>query len=133
MAPRATSDLLVWQAARKLAADVYTVTGESPFADDPELKSQLRSTATSIMTSVAAGYERKACGGFREALTRAVHTAAELESLLVLGEDLRYLSSDRAADLRTSVGEVRRHLETLRNLVARYELAKVMMRPETVN
>ncbi|HVQ38976.1 MAG TPA: four helix bundle protein [Pyrinomonadaceae bacterium] len=51
-------DLIAWQKARKLTAEIYRVTAIAPFASDFGLKDQIRRAAVSSMSNLAEGFER---------------------------------------------------------------------------
>ncbi len=51
-------DLLIWQKARRLVREIYSVTEELPrFCEDYVLKEQIRKTAVSVMSHLAQGFD----------------------------------------------------------------------------
>ena len=56
MARRSLEDLVLWQTAREIATEVYRQTGTRRFNADPHLRTELRTTARTIMANIAAGY-----------------------------------------------------------------------------
>lgn len=51
-------DLIAWQKARLLAAEIYIITSQDRFARDYGLKDQIQRAAVSIMSNLAEGFER---------------------------------------------------------------------------
>ena len=51
-------DLIAWQKARLLAAEIYRITSQDRFARDYGLKDQIQRAAVSIMSNLAEGFER---------------------------------------------------------------------------
>jgi four helix bundle protein len=93
---RRFEDLIAWQKARALNAAVFELTGRAGFARHPELRSQLRRAALSVMANIAEGWERTGIGELRHALSIAKGSAGEVRALLYAAEDLG------ASDLRTA-------------------------------
>ena len=51
-------DLEVWQLARELSKEIYSLTFVDPIKSDYRLKDQMRGSAGSIMDNIAEGFER---------------------------------------------------------------------------
>jgi four helix bundle protein len=51
-------DLIAWQKARALSADIYRVTNQGDFARDFGLRDQICLAAVSVMSNIAEGFER---------------------------------------------------------------------------
>ena len=51
-------DLEVWQAARMLAREVYSLSNEGTFSRDFGLRDQIRRAAVSVSSNIAEGFER---------------------------------------------------------------------------
>ena len=58
MAIETFEDMEVWQSARALVNNVYSLTSKNAFAKDFALRDQLRRAAISIMSNIAEGFER---------------------------------------------------------------------------
>jgi four helix bundle protein len=112
-------DLVAWQKARSLAHEVFSLTGRSPFADDPDLRSQLRRAATSVMSNVAEGFERFTRKDFAHYLLVAKASCAEVRSLLYLTHDVGYLGGPTFDRLMTQSVECARIIGGLRAAVRR--------------
>lgn len=126
-------DFVSWRAARALAAVVHRSTGEAAFERDPELRTELRSAATAIMTTVARGCEQKTCGEFERCLVAALAEAARLESLILLAADIRLFSREASDRMRARVTETSRLIDALRQAILRYQRLQSWPAPERVN
>jgi len=51
-------DLPIWQEARLIAKDIYSITANDLFSKDFRFVSQIRSASGSIMDNIAEGFER---------------------------------------------------------------------------
>jgi len=56
-------DLEIWQAARRLAQEIYTCSQSHKFSKDFALRDQMQRAAVSVMSNIAEGFER---GGNQE-------------------------------------------------------------------
>ena len=50
-------DLRSWQEARKLVNLIYKISGQGPFKNDLDLRSQIRRAAISVVSNIAEGFE----------------------------------------------------------------------------
>ena len=85
-------ELQVWQKARQLVNEVYTVSKNSEFGRDLGLQNQIRRAAVSVMSNVAEGFERGGTGEFVQFLSLAKGSAGEVRSQLYVAHDQGYLS-----------------------------------------
>jgi four helix bundle protein len=91
-------DLRIWQEARVLANAIYDATDA---LRDFDFRGQIRSAAVSVMNNVAEGFERRTDADFAHFLDVAKGSAGEVRSMLYLAEDRAFVTSDKAARLRT--------------------------------
>ena len=91
-------DLRIWQEARVFANAIYDVT--DPLRDF-DFRGQIRSAAVSVMNNIAEGFERRTDADFAHFLDVVKGSAGEIRSMLYLGEDRKYVSTDAALHLRT--------------------------------
>ena len=106
-------DLVVWQRAIDLVAEVYVATREFPKHEIYGLTSQVRRAAVSIPSNIAEGQGRLTRGEFRQFLGHAKGSLAELETQLVIAHRLGYLED--MAPLQERLNEVGRLLNGLLN------------------
>ncbi len=115
------ADFTLPRAARELAADIYRTTRDPVFQSDGTLRLELRDRATTIMTSLSAGYERRDATALLEALAGSAATAAELDSLLALAADAGLMDSSVTAPLQDRLSDLKRQISAARRAVLRYE------------
>lgn len=116
--------LVVWEAAHRLALDVYQACAGMPARDRYELASQMRRAAISIVSNIAEGNGRRGDPEFARFLRMALGSASELESQMVLAKDFGIFDQATAERLIESVAEVRRMLFGLIRRVAPRLLAR---------
>jgi four helix bundle protein len=85
-------DLIAWQKARALTRAIYQVTKQGAFAKDLALWRQMQRAAVSIMSNVAEGFERGGRREFRQFLSTAKASCAEVRSQLYVAFDVGYLN-----------------------------------------
>ena len=92
-------DLEMWQAARRLASLIYTLSGKGQFMRDYGLRDQICRAAVSIMSNIAEGFERHSDKAFASFLDIARGSAAEVRSQLYVALDVGYIT---AADFKSA-------------------------------
>jgi four helix bundle protein len=112
MALRDFRELRVWERAHLLTVDIYRSTEQFPKSEQFGLTSQIRRAAVSVPTNIAEG-----CGrGSRTELARfcqiAMGSASELEYLLLLAHEVRYLEPDDYDRVFSKTIEVKKMLST---------------------
>jgi four helix bundle protein len=105
---RRFEDLEAWRAARRLAVELYRVSGRGPFARDFPLRDQVRRAAISVMSNIAEGFERRSRREFLRFLTIAKASAGEIESQAYLAFDLGYLCQAELDPLRAQLALTKR-------------------------
>ncbi|GAP65090.1 23S rRNA-associated protein [Mizugakiibacter sediminis] len=86
--------LLVWQEAMRLVRQVYLVTDGMPGKERYGLQSQIRRAVTSIPSNIAEGAARGSKAEYMRFLQIARGSLMELDTQLLLGQDLGYLGYD---------------------------------------
>ncbi len=81
-------DLKAWQKSMSLARDVYTLGNNLPSDEKFGLTSQIRRSAVSIPSNIAEGSKRRTKQDFMQFLKIASGSAAELETQLLLANDI---------------------------------------------
>jgi len=87
-------DLPVWQAAKKLAVDIYKTVNSTKLAKDFGLREQMQRSAVSVSSNIAEGFERGSKQEFVQFLYVARGSCGELRSQLQIAKDVGYLSQD---------------------------------------
>jgi four helix bundle protein len=104
-------ELLVWQRAMSLVTDVYRITRSFPKEELYGLTSQIRRAAVSVPSNVAEGQGRLTRGEFRQFIGHAQGSQGELETQLLIAQNLAYLPE--SGELFEQLSEVRRLLSGL--------------------
>jgi four helix bundle protein len=112
-------DIIAWQKARTLTKSIYEITRSGSFSKDYDLKTQIRRAAVSIMSNIAEGYERGGPREFRQFLSIAKASCAELRSQLYVAADIGYLQDSQFRNLLSQSEEVGRIVGGLRASVQR--------------
>src|ERR1700722_13943641 len=95
-------ELLVWQVAMGLVADVYRITRRFPREEVYGLTSQIQRSAVSVPSNIAEGQGRATRGEFIQFLGHSRGSLFELETQLTIAGELGYLESqDQARILGT--------------------------------
>jgi four helix bundle protein len=84
-------DLKVWQRSHTLVLEVCRWTTPFPKTEQFGLTSQLRRAAASVATNLAEGSKRRTRLEFARFLNIAKGSLAEVEYLVILSRDLRFL------------------------------------------
>ncbi len=87
-------DLTVWQRAYALTLDLYRVTKKFPKDEAFGMTSQIRRAAVSVPANIAEGYERHHRKEYLQFLFVAKGSLGELETCLMLAQDIGYLTKD---------------------------------------
>ena len=106
-------NLEVWQTARFLARDIYRATRIFPRDERFGIVPQMRRAAVSILCNIAEGAGRWSASDQKNFYVIARGSALELESQLVIAEDVEYMSPEAAAELTNRTCEVARMLNGL--------------------
>ena len=109
----AHQDLVVWQKAMRLAAQVHEATRRFPRDERFGLLLQMRRAAVSIPSNLAEGAARRTTREFLAFLHIARGSQAELDTQLRLATEFQYLAPECATDLLLKTEEVGRMLTAL--------------------
>ena len=90
-------DLLAWQKARRLVKRVYEVTRGFPKEEMFGLTQQVRRAAISVPCNIAEGYGRGSRKDYVRFLQMARGSLYEVQTQLLLAQDLGYLSDSQVA------------------------------------
>ena len=111
-------DLIVWQKAHELAIEVYRITSQERFCRDFGLRDQIQRAAVSVMSNIAEGFERYSRLEFRQFLSVARGSVAEVRSQLHLARSLKYVTGEDfetiyylCKDISNLIGALRKSLE----------------------
>ena len=106
-------DLIVWQKAMSLVTAIYRATAPFPKDEQFGLTSQMRRAAVSVPSNIAEGQGRLTKGEFRQFLGHAKGSLTELETQVLIAQNLTYLKDPEP--LLEQLNEVARLLNGLLN------------------
>ena len=116
------TELKVWQKAYQLCLEIYKVTKDFPREERYGLTAQIRRAAVSIPSNIAEGYGRRTLGEYIQSLTIAYGSICELETQVLLSNDLTYIKEENFDKLQRNIKEIERMLKALiRSLENRHE------------
>lgn len=81
-------DLLVWQKSKELTKNVYVLCKSLAKEEVYGICSQMQRATVSVPSNIAEGYRRKSSKEFLQFLSIASGSCAELETQLILTEDI---------------------------------------------
>jgi four helix bundle protein len=92
-------NLEAWKLGFEFAKEIYSATTLFPPDEKFGLTSQLRRAAVSIPSNIAEGAARKSSKEFINFLSIALGSLAELDTLLLLSKELKYLKEEVCSTL----------------------------------
>ena len=105
--------LLVWEKAHLLVLEIYKITAILPKEENYGMTSQIRRATSSIPTNIAEGCGRGSDADFKRFLQIAFGSASEVEYLLILCKDLKYINEDIYVNLNFKIEEIKKMLSAL--------------------
>ena len=112
-------DLEVWQEAMNLAEACYEVTRAFPRDEVFGMTSQIRRAAMSVPANIAEGHGRTSTREFLNFLSIARGSLMELETHLLLAQQVGLLPEDKRANLLEMTTKVSQMLSGLRKALLR--------------
>ncbi len=111
-------DLDVWKRSVQLVTSIYEVTKVFPKEEMYGLTNQIRRAAVSIPSNIAEGAARNHSKEFMQFLYIALGSMSELETQILIGENLKYFLTVDSEKIQNELSEIRkmilgliRHLE----------------------
>jgi four helix bundle protein len=114
---RSYRDLIVWQLGMALAKKIYTSTESFPKSELYGLVSQLRRCSVSVPSNIAEGHARDSTKEYLHHLSIAMGSVAELETQLMLANELGYLPKSGLDDLLAIADDLGRRLRGLQKSI----------------
>jgi len=104
-------ELTVWQKSMQLAKSIYTLTKKLPPEERYGLASQMQRCAVSIPSNIAEGNKRSTAKDYVQFLRTASGSAAELETQLLLTQDVYNIEATNELKL---LEEIQKMLEVMK-------------------
>ena len=112
-----------WIEARKLVNKIYEMTQKEKFKKDYGLKDQIQRAGVSIMSNIAEGFDSGSNKIFINFLNYSYRSASEVESLLYIAADLRYINENEFKELKKDVNKTKNliggFIQYLKNSIAK--------------
>lgn len=108
-------DLRVWREAMELTTGVYRATSSFPKHELYGLSQQIRRAAVSVPSNIAEGKGRRSDKEFAQFLFHARGSLLELQTQLLIAEELQYFSDEEGRRLLVMAQGVGRALSGLIN------------------
>ena len=106
-------ELNVWKDGRTLVKDIYTLTKLLPDSERFGLIPQIQRSAISIPSNIAEGCSKYSQKDFVRFLQISLGSAYELESHIILCEDLNFISSDTSAPIIINIQKLQKGIASL--------------------
>ncbi len=104
-------DIIAWQKARELVAEIYRLTNASEnFKKDFGLREQVRRAAVSAMSNIAEGFGRNSDKEMANFLNIASGSLSEVQSQIYVALDLQYIGTDSFDTVYSLAGKTSRLL-----------------------
>jgi four helix bundle protein len=108
----------VWQKAHIFVLEIYRVTKTFPKAEQFNLISQINRAAVSVPTNIAEGCGRQTQKELLRFLYISSGSAHELEYLLFLSKDLKFIEAIESEKLFSDLTDIKKMLSSLINKIA---------------
>ena len=106
-------DLLIWQKGIAFVKRIYQETANFPDGERYGLVSQMRRAAVSIPSNIAEGQARQHAGEFRQFLFIALGSIAEVETQVIISQELGFMSDGNAKSLLEDIVELQKMTRSL--------------------
>ncbi len=98
--------LLVWKKAREFVSLIYITSTIFPKSEGFGLTSQVRRASVSVVLNIVEGYRRKSTKEFIRFIDIAQASLTEVEAILEISLDLKYLSGEKYIELEDKRSEL---------------------------
>ncbi len=110
---RSYKDLVVWQRAFALGAEIYRLTAGFPNEEKFGLTSQLRRACLSIASNIAEGYGRGSRAEYLRFLRIARGSLYEVETQMLFAVELKFIVTEQFDSIAEMINETARVLSGL--------------------
>lgn len=107
--------LFIWQKGVDIVKEVYRLSRDFPREELYGLTMQMRRAGISIPSNVAEGFKRNHNKEYRQFLHIALGSAAELETQLIVAQELGFLAEENLNGLLDKLDHLSRMISSLLN------------------
>ena len=115
---RSYRDLEVWKLSINLVKEVYLITHKFTSSEIFGLTNQIRRAAVSIPSNIAEGQGRNSAREFKQFLAISVGSVAELETQLIIANEIGYLNLEELNLFLASLDRIRKIIKGLSKGIA---------------
>jgi four helix bundle protein len=106
-------DLKIWQKGIEIVKDIYKLTKKFPREELYGLASQMRRSSVSLPSNIAEGFKRYHNKEYKQFLYIALGSSAELETQLIISEELKYINNEDAKGVYEKLDHLSRMITSL--------------------
>jgi four helix bundle protein len=106
-------DLRIWQEGINVVKKIYELTPSFPKEEIYGLTSQMRRCAVSIPSNIAEGFKRFHNNEFRQFLYITLGSCAELETQLIIADELDYIDTKNKENIIEDLNHISRMIYNL--------------------
>ena len=99
-------DLKIWQKGIELAKAIYQITDSFPPKETYGIVAQMRRSVVSVPSNIAEGFMRRHNKEYKQFLYIALGSLAELETQVIISEQLGFADGARCDRIQSSIGEI---------------------------
>ena len=108
--------LEVWQLSRKLAREIYSLTGTFPVEEKFNLTSQMRRASISVPSNIAEGSSRSSLKDQIRFLEIAYGSLMELYTQVFIAMDMAYINEEQQKNAGLLIKEISNKLNALQKV-----------------
>ena len=110
-------DLQIWQKGVDIADNIYSATENFPKSEMYGLSSQMRRAGISISSNIAEGFARNSKKEYKQYLSVALGSCAELETQLIIANRRNYIEKDKLEEIIENINHESRMIMSLINRI----------------
>ncbi|UXP33420.1 four helix bundle protein [Reichenbachiella agarivorans] len=100
--------LNIWKRSIELVTEIYQLTGHFPESEKFGLTNQIRRCSVSVPSNIAEGTGRKSDKEFVQFLSIAMGSLCELETQLIIGENLNFINEEQKETAVSEINEIQK-------------------------
>jgi four helix bundle protein len=108
-------DLQIWQKGIEIVDKIYTITDSFPKSELYGLTSQMKKASISIPSNIAEGFARTHSKEYKQFLSIALGSCAELDTQLIIANRRSYIKKNDFEELADQINHESRMISSLIN------------------